>query len=133
MITHAVAHASRTQLTQLPETSCVCPNEQLVFECAYIGSMIQFTVWRGSALDCTSVISLRHGMFFSSGYANESCNNGAIFARIVNITDNCYTSQLAINTSSLSLDGRSVQCAYDDGAREILVNTRTIRITTGWF
>lgn len=87
-------------------------------------------MWRGSALDCIGGISLRHGQFTGSGYANETCNNGAILASITNITGNCYVSQMVVN-ASLNLDGESVQCAYDDGTVERVVDTITIRITTG--
>ena len=89
-------------------------------------------MWRGSALDCTggSGISLRHGQFRGSGYANKTCNNGAILAHITNITGNCYVSQMVVN-ASLNFDGESVLCAYDDGTVETVVDTITIRITTG--
>ena len=117
-------------LTQLTASSCICPGRQLVYECTVVGQAIQYTVWKGSALDCGSGISLRHGLFSDTGYANGTCNNGAVFARIVSNTGGCYTSQLTVNTS-LNFNNESIQCYFDDGARETLVNTSTVRIISG--
>ena len=117
-------------LTLLTNSSCICPGQQIVFECVTVGPAIQFTVWGGSALDCVNGISLRHGLFRNSGYANATCNNGAILARIVSIENNRYTSQLIVNTS-LILNGKSVTCSLDDGSTETPVGTRVINILTG--
>jgi hypothetical protein len=87
-------------------------------------------VWKGSALDCGSGISLRHGRFIDTGYANGTCNNGAVFARITSNTDGRYISQLIIN-ASLSFNNESIQCYFDDGSREMIVNTSTITIISG--
>ena len=118
----------------LTTTSCVCPGRQLLYECTVAGSAIQSTVWRGSALDCSRGISLLHGQFMDTGYANGTCNGGAIFARItshVTVGDR-FTSQLIVNTS-LDMNGKEIQCAFDDGRDRTPVNTSTIRITTGWY
>ena len=101
-----------------------------MFECVTVGPAIQFTVWRGNALDCSNGISLRHGLFRDTGYANATCNNGAVVARIVSLENNCHTSQLTVNTS-LNFDGKSVQCSSDDGSSETPVGIRVISITTG--
>ena len=114
----------------LTRTSCVCPGHQLLYECTIVGSAIQYTVWKGSALDCNSEVSLRHGQFIESGYANATCNGVDVFARVVNITDSCYISQLIVNTS-LSMNGKSVECAFDNGAIEETVDLMIIRTTTG--
>ena len=102
-----------------------------MYECTVVGQAIQYTVWRGSALNCGSGISLCHGLFIDTGYANGTCNNGAVFARIVSNTGGCYTSQLLIVNASLNLDGESIQCYFDDGSRETLINTSIIRIISG--
>ena len=119
-------------MTLLTRTSCVCPGHQLLYECTIVGSALQYTVWKGGvlAMDCNSEVSLRHGQFIESGYTNATCNGGDVFARIVNITESCYISQLIVNTS-LSLNGKSVECAFDNGAIEETVNSMVIRLTTG--
>ena len=101
-----------------------------MYECTLVGQLIQYTVWRGSALGCSSGISLRHGRFVTTGYANGTCNGGAVFARIINGTGGCFTSQLIVNTS-VGSNGESVQCLYDDGQREIPVNSTTISLISG--
>ena len=111
-------------------TSCVCPGHQLTYECTIVGPAIQYTVWKGSALDCNTEVSLHHGQFIESGYASATCNGGEAFAHIVNITDSCYTSQLIVNTS-LSLNSKSIECAFDNGAIEETIESMIIRITTG--
>ena len=125
-----LANTCRTGLTRITKSTCICSGQQLVFECTIAGSEIQFTVWRGSALDCSSGLSLSHGRFSGSGYENGTCNNGAIMAQINSINGSCSTSRLIVNTS-LSLDGESIKCAYDDGTVETDVDTQIIRISKG--
>ena len=118
----------------VPESNCTaCPGQQVVFECTiFRASVIQLTLWSGSALDCTSGISLSHVQFINSGHSSGTCNNGAILARMISIVDNCYTSQLIVivNTSS-NLDGESIRCSFDDGLMQEPVDTKTIRTPGG--
>ena len=132
VLLHTACRDRRNDLTLLTRISCVCPGHQLLYECTIVGSALQYTVWKGSvlAMDCNSEVSLRHGQFIESGYTNATCNGGDVFARIVNITESCYISQLIVNTS-LSLNGKSVECAFDNGATEETVNSMVIRLTTG--
>ena len=130
LTTHVQADASKPQgLTLLTSTSCICPGQQLVYECTVVGPTIQYTVWRGSVLDCSG-ISLRHGDFVDTGRASGACNNGAILGRITSYRDDSFTSQLIVN-SSLDLNGKEIECAFDDGTNRITVNTSTVRIRTG--
>ncbi len=64
-----------------------------------------------------------------TGYANGTCNGGAIFARITSHIGDRFISQLTVNTS-LDMNGREIQCASDDGRDRIPISTNTIRITT---
>ena len=104
-----------------------------MYECTVVGSTIQYTIWKGSALNqCggSGILSLRHGMYIESGYANGTCNNGAIFARITSNTGGCYTSRLIIN-ASLTFNGESIQCLFYDGLSETPINTSTITLISG--
>lgn len=123
--------ASRSTLLTT-STSCICPGRQLVYECTVTGSAVQASVWRGSALDCSRGISLLHGVFMDTGYANGTCNGGAIFAHITGHDGDRFTSRLIVNTS-LDMNGKEIECAYDDGRDRFTVNTTTIRIRTGWY
>ena len=124
-------------LTLLTTSSCICPGRQLVYECTVADPQIQFTVWKGSAFDCSSnsnEISLRHGDFEDTGSENGICNGGAIFANITNHVGDHFTSQLIVNTS-LDMNGREIQCIVDDAGAlhgRTVVNASTIRLTTGW-
>jgi hypothetical protein len=65
-----------------------------------------------------------------TGYANGTCNGGDIFARITNHTGDQFTSRLIVNTS-LDMNSKEIECAYDDGRDRYTVNTSTVRIRTG--
>ena len=116
----------------MPGSNCTaCPGQQVVFECTIFRvSVIQLTFWSGSALDCTSGISLSHVQFINSGHSSGTCNNGAILARMISIAGNCYTSQLIVNVSS-NFDGESIRCSFDDGSTQIPVDTKIIRTPRG--
>ena len=88
-------------------------------------------MWRGSALDCSNGISLRHGLFRDTGYANASCNNGAVMARIVTSVNNYTTSQLAIRSTSLNFNGKHIQCSFDNGSTETVVGRESIDLMAG--
>ena len=130
-----VGDASGLRLLTAEETSCICPGRQLTYECTIVGSMIQYSVWKGSALtrieNCNAGLSLRHVDFTQSGSASDSCNNGAVVASITNITGNTYNSRLTVSGTSLTLDGENVECLLDDGSNEVPVDTSTIRLTSG--
>ena len=66
-----------------------------------------------------------------TGHANGTCNGGNILARITSYSGDRFTSQLIVNTS-LDLNGREIQCAYDNGRDRTIVNASTITLTTGW-
>ena len=83
-------------------------------------------------MDCSRGISLLHGQFINTGYANGTCNGGAIFARIISHDGGQFISRLTVNTS-LDMNGKEIECAYDDGRDSFIVNTSTVRIRTGWY
>ena len=63
--------------------------------------------------------------------ASGTCNyNGVILGRITSYMGDSFTSQLIVN-SSLDLNGKEIECAFDDGTNRITVNTNTVRIRTG--
>ena len=83
-------------------------------------------------MDCTRGISLLHGQFIDTGYANGTCNGGAVFARIYSLVDDRFISRLTVNTS-LDMNGKEIECAYDDGRDRFTVNITTVRIRTGQY
>ena len=102
--------------------NCVCPGDVLTYTCNVIGGGT--TIWGGSAFDCSSTsneIFLRHSQFSTPG-TSGSCNNGAIRARSIGVTDGCYTSELSVTVSS-SLNNKTIRCSHDSDMGTRIVDT----------
>ena len=73
-------------------------------------------------------IRLRHSTF-SIGGTSGTCNNEAMQARSIGLTNtNCYTSELSV-TVSTSFNDRTIECAYNSGSgpeRTIGASTLTV-------
>ena len=65
-------------------------------------------------------ITLRHSQF-ASNQAFQTCNNGDIVGRGIDVTNNCYTSQLNIIVRE-NLNNETVKCAFisSEGKRTII-------------
>ena len=115
-----------SDLTKL--SSCTCLNDDTTYTCTVSG--LGFTIWRGSAFDCSAQqnrILLRH-MSFGSGTMG-SCNGGDIVGRSLGVSENVYTSQITVSVTS-NLIGRIVECAYSlTGATVTSINSTTIVIS----
>ena len=112
-------------------SDCVCPGHELRLECTVVGP--GFTIWRGSAIDCTpsyyNRIILRHTQFESG--TSGGCNNGRIIGRSINTTSDSdaiqYISQLIIQLDeSGSLNGRTVECAHNYNVQTTIIGRHTI-------
>ena len=113
----------------MPEKfNCACPGEVLTYTCSIAGGGT--TLWRGSAFDCSSTsneIRLRHSTFSTDG-TSGSCNDEAMWARSIGLTNtNCYTSELRV-TVSTSFNDRSIECAYNSGTDETTIGVSTLRV-----
>ena len=116
-------------------SDCVCPGHELRLECTVVGGA--YTVWRGSAFDCPTLsnrIILRHSQF-EHGTSGE-CNNGRIIGHSINTTSDSngikYISQLIIQLDeSGNLDGRTVECSYDNLTHYFTIGTHTVLYTRG--
>ena len=125
-----------TALGQLVDllSDCVCPGHELRLQCTIVGP--GFTIWKGSAFNCSpDEIQLRHSQF-ESGSATGGCNNGRIIARGINKTSDSdgdkFISQLTIQLGvNDSLDGRTVECVHGNLTHRIIINTYTIHYTKG--
>ncbi len=95
------------------------------------------TLWKGTAFDCNEIV-LRH-THFESGMEEGECNDGMIMGRSINRTfdgptDSKFTSQLVIhlpllNATGNTLDGRTVECIYDNGHNVTNIGTYVIAYT----
>ena len=107
-------------------SDCVCPGHQLKLECTVVGG--GSTVWRENAVGCIELV-LRHSRF-ENGIAG-TCNNGRIIVRSIStISDSDgikYISQLIIQLDENdTLEGRTVECAHDNGLHDIVIGTHVI-------
>ena len=131
---HVVHSPALGQLVVVSE--CVCPGRELRLQCTVVG--IGSTVWKGTAFDCgrhIREIILRHTQFET---ATGVCNRGMVIGRSVDRTfdgsNSTFTSQLTINLPLLNdtnntLDGRTIECIYDNGVNVTNVGTHTIAYT----
>ena len=96
------------------------------------------TLYNGTAFYCPSAnsasnnqILLRHSGFGTLGEPSETCNNGAITAR-VRVDGTRYNSRLNVTVSS-DIVGMNVSCIYDDASRgmEFLIGNIQIDLTSG--
>ena len=71
-------------------------------------------------------IGLRHIYTGSSGI----CNNGAVIGRVVEVNNNCFTSQLTVLLTP-DLNQRTIQCSVDTGSVEITIGAAQLLFTTG--
>ena len=119
------------QLVVLSE--CACPGGELRLEYTVVG--LGSTVWSGTAFDCPGQgdeILLRHTQF-ESGVEGQ-CTNGMIIGHSHNRTfdgpNSKFTSQLIIHLPLLNatntLEGKTVECIYDDGTTTTVTGTYTI-------
>ena len=96
---------------------CACIGDKLVYNCTVVGGGT--TVWSGTAFDCPldgSVITLRHSQFASSQEIGI-CNDGDIIGRGLDVTNNCYISQLNLTVRE-SFANKTVQCT-SNGIRTV--------------
>ena len=100
-----------------------------------MGTNAGFTVWQGSAFNCTSNnIILRHTRFtlVDQGALGE-CNKGSIVGRSLRLEEvgSFYISQLSVRVSP-EVIGKSIECILDDTDVTFrLIGSATVNITTG--
>ena len=112
---------------------CTCPGPELRLQCTVVGG--GFTVWRGSAFSgCSNNVNhiqLRHTQF-ERGTAVGECNDGMVVGHGVKRVGLNYTSQLVIHLDvNSTLEGRTVECVYNDGTYEMVIDTYSVISTRG--
>ena len=126
-----ISYEALGQLVVLSD--CVCPGHELRLECTVVGGIA--THWTGSAFDCTTSnneIYLFHSRFQNG--PSRGCNNGRIIGRSINTTFDSdgikYISQLIIQLDENgTLEGRTVECAQDNGLIITVIGMHTINYT----
>lgn len=123
-----------SELIQLND--CICPGEEVLFECTVCGGATLATVWTGNLFECAgNYITLRHSQYEYGSTASE-CNSGpgAVIARSIGVLQingsRCYSSQLTV-TINIEMNNKTVTCLYVNITTEAVVDTLKINITTG--
>ena len=84
---------------------CTCLRHTQVFECTVFEGLS--TIWRSFAFaNCQrNEIQLRHSQYCdcNSNQPTGDCNNGAVVAKGIGVSDNQYTSQLNVTFTKIIL------------------------------
>ena len=103
---------------------CTCNGHPQIYECTAQGG--GFTIWQGSAFDCEqnqNIIRLRHTAYTTKAVGD--CNDGAIMASSIGISNNNhYISMLSI-TVGQEMNNETVECVHHptQGAATIIGQT----------
>ena len=60
----------------------------------------------------------------------STCNNRAVIGRVVEVNNNCFTSQLTVLLTP-DLNQRTIQCSVDTGVEVIAIGAALLLFTTG--
>ena len=113
-------------------TTSVCVGETLTFNCSVHGQGT--TVWKGSALECTSSnneIVLLHSRYNTTNGVKVICSDGnlVLHAESLSVENGYYTSQINVQVNSeLTRTTLTIDCFHDDGAKEELVESYSVAI-----
>ena len=141
MFLHLSLTGVEEQGLHLLDTSnrCLCPGDNLTYECIVTGEPGGSTAWTGSIFNCTNhEISLFHADYESTEGAYAECSDivgQSVRSDINTMNDNStsvshYTSQLTVPINSGTV-GSSIECLYDDGATATLVGREIVNIIIG--
>jgi hypothetical protein len=117
-----------SMLVQLDDCTCLGYNQ--TFECTVFGG--GFTIWHGSAFsNCQrNEIQLRHSVYATS-QATGQCNGGEIVARSVEVSENCYISQLNVIVGR-EIINETIECAHSGTQHKTTsIGQRTLNLTQG--
>ena len=134
MIHHVVLYYYRRikEWTDYISSDCTCPGFSLTYECTVMGTENGFTVWQGSAFNCTgNAIVLRHRRFTSEEIILGECNGDSLLGSSLRVENGSfYVSQLIIRNSS-EVIGDSIECVHSTGTNTTLIGWETVKYTTG--
>ena len=112
-------------------SGCVCPGDNLTYECTVVGGVNEFTYWTGTvlAIDCLyhTEIFLLHSSFTSLNETYQVCNNVVLHS--LSVEGNNYTSQLNVTVTSDTI-GKTIMCSYNNRVNTT-IQFSTVIPTTG--
>lgn len=92
-------------------------------------------MWRGSAFQCPNKVNeiiLRHSQF-APGQASGFCGDGVVRITGVgfeNVTNDQFISQVNVTTYA-DLNGRTIECAHDNGVTTVTIGVATVTVLAG--
>ena len=111
---------------------CACIGDRIIYNCTAVGGGT--TIWSGTVLDCPldgSVITLRHSQY-ASNQAFGFCNDGDISGRGIDVTNNCYTSQLSLTVRG-SFANKTVHCILNSNEGIRTIGESLLSIVSGTY
>lgn len=103
----------------------------MTFECEINGTNEGSTLWKGTALQDVCMLQdiiLLHREFAPGIIGVSECGGGTVAWRTLGVENNCYISQLNI-TYVANLIGKTIICAYNNLAQDIIISSRVITTT----
>ena len=121
----SLSDVNGSRLIQLND--CTCIGYTQLFECTVFGGFS--TIWRSSAFaGCQrNEIQLRHSRYVGKDQPRGECNNGAIVAKGIGVSDGQYTSQLNITFTKDNFmindsEAIIIECAHSEGNQTVPIN-----------
>ena len=112
---------------------CTCDGYTQIYECTAFGG--GFTIWKGSAFDCEqeqNLIRLHHAEYtgMSSPKAIRDCNDGAIIASSIGISNYNYYISIVNITVWLEMNNKTIECFHHNVQNQITsIGQEVLRIT----
>lgn len=107
--------AARSELRAT--TDYICPGQNVTYECTVVNG--SFTDWDVNIFEPGCEIVLSHFQFLDE---TKYCNNRGISARIVEVNNSRYTSQLVVSVTP-DLNNGTINCSVDDLSVTLISST----------
>ena len=90
------------------------------------------TQWEGSAFDCSSSMNeiiLRHSQY--TGGTSDTCNNGDIMGKSVDVRGSSYTSQLTVTVDRDLSHNVTIKCTHNADQGQIIIGVSSLVTVSG--
>ena len=95
-----------------------------MFTCTIAGDGI--IQWDGTAFDCTN---FNNEILLSyNDFPEGNCNDGQITGTSLSVENNCFTSQLSMNTSA-AFNNKTIRCVHNN--QNLIVGTTVLIVISG--
>lgn len=122
--------SATNQLLPSSNYHCVCRGDVVTYTCTSMGG--GSTQWEGSAFDCPSSMNeiiLRHSQYTRG--TSDTCNNGEIVGKSVDVRGSSYTSQLIVTVGRDLSHNVTIQCIHNADQGQINVGVSSLVTVSG--